>query len=491
MKKYILGIDQGTTSTRAILFSKDKKVILKVQKEVKCFFPKEGYVEQDAIEIYLSVLNVINEIITRTNISIDEIEALGITNQRETTVIWDKTSGMPLYNVIVWQSNESLPYCEKWEKYKDLIHKKTGLILNPYFSASKIAYILDNIKDGHLKANNGELLFGTIDSWLIYKLTNGKVHATDITNASRTMLFNINTLTYDEELLDLFNIPKNILPQVYECNHYFGDAIINGKSIKITGVCGDQQSSLFGQLCFNKGSSKVTYGTGCFMLTNIGDIPIYSKNGLLTTIAWKINDSIKYAFEGSVFMGGAIIQWLRDELKLLNEAKESEDYANCVSDDLGVYIVPAFSGLGAPYWDNDCKGAIFGLTRGTTKAHLIRASLNSIAYQVKDIIDVMEKECHKNIKILKVDGGATNNNYLMKFQSDILNKTIILPECVETTALGAIFIAGLGSGYFKNLEEIKKLEVQDKIFKPTMDETTRNKLINNWNKAIKATRLYK
>ena len=489
MKKYLLAIDQGTTSTRAILYSKERKIFYKTQVEVKNFFPKEGYVEQDALDIYLSVLNVINDIITKTNISIDEIDSLGITNQRETTIVWDKKTGMPVYNAIVWQSRQSNSYCEKWEKYKDLIHKKTGLILNPYFSASKIRYILDHIKDGQARAEKGELLFGTVDSWLIYKLT--KNHYTDITNASRTMLFNINSLDYDDELLKIFNIPRIMLPEVLSSNDYYGDANIFGSKIKINGVAGDQQSRLFGQACFDVGSSKSTYGTGCFMLLNIGETPVYSKNGLLTTIAWKINNKVTYALEGSVFMGGATIQWLRDQIGLIQQASESEKYAKKVNNELGVYIVPAFVGLGAPYWDNECKGAIFGLTRGTTKAHLIRATLNSIAFQVKDIINVMENEGDCKIQTLKVDGGATANNYLMQFQADILNKDIILPEFIEVTALGAIYLAGLGSGYFSGLDEIKNLNKVEKIFKPQMNKEEINKLDKNWKKAIEATRLFK
>ena len=489
MKKYLLAIDQGTTSTRAILYSKERKIFYKTQVEVKNFFPKEGYVEQDALDIYLSVLNVINDIITKTNISIDEIDSLGITNQRETTIVWDKKTGMPVYNAIVWQSRQSNSYCEKWEKYKDLIHKKTGLILNPYFSASKIRYILDHIKDGQARAEKGELLFGTVDSWLIYKLT--KNHYTDITNASRTMLFNINSLDYDDELLKIFNIPRIMLPEVLSSNDYYGNANIFGSKIKINGVAGDQQSSLFGQACFDVGSSKSTYGTGCFMLLNIGETPVYSKNGLLTTIAWKINNKVTYALEGSVFMGGATIQWLRDQIGLIQQASESEKYAKKVNNELGVYIVPAFVGLGAPYWDNECKGAIFGLTRGTTKAHLIRATLNSIAFQVKDIINVMENEGDCKIQTLKVDGGATANNYLMQFQADILDKHIILPEFIEVTALGAIYLAGLGSGYFSSLDEIKNLNKVEKIFKPQMNKEEINKLDKNWKKAIEATRLFK
>ncbi len=489
--KYILAIDQGTTSTRALIFSKSGELLYKSQQEVKCLFPIEGWVEQNALDIWLSVLNVVNDVFAKNNLTFDEIDSIGITNQRETTVIWDKKTGMPIYNAIVWQSRQSSIYCDKWEKYKELIHSKTGLILNPYFSASKIRFILDHVKDGQQRAEKGELMFGTIDSWLIYRLTKGKVHKTDVTNASRTMFYNINSMEYDDELLKIFNIPKCILPEVCDCNSLFGYASIFDDKLKINAVAGDQQAALFGQNCFNKGDSKSTYGTGCFMLVNIGDTPIFSKKGLITTIAWRINGKTIYALEGSVFMGGATIQWLRDQLEIIKEAKETEELALKAKTDLGVYVIPAFVGLGAPYWDDECKGAIFGLTRGTTKNHLIRATLNSIALQVKDIYDVMEVEGDLKVSVLKVDGGATANNYLMQFQSDILKKKIILPKCLETTALGVAYLAGLGCGFFNDINEIRHIHRCDKEFLPKMSDDEVNDKVSKWKKAIEITRMYK
>ena len=489
--KYILAIDQGTTSTRALIFNKSGELVYKSQQEVKCLFPIEGWVEQNALDIWLSVLNVVNDVFAKNNLTFDEIDSIGITNQRETTVIWDKKTGMPIYNAIVWQSRQSSIYCDKWEKYKELIHSKTGLILNPYFSASKIRFILDHVKDGQQRAEKGELMFGTIDSWLIYRLTKGKVHKTDVTNASRTMFYNINSMEYDDELLKIFNIPKCILPEVCDCNSLFGYASIFDDRLKINAVAGDQQAALFGQNCFNKGDSKSTYGTGCFMLVNIGDTPIFSKKGLITTIAWRINGKTIYALEGSVFMGGATIQWLRDQLEIIKEAKETEELALKAKTDLGVYVIPAFVGLGAPYWDDECKGAIFGLTRGTAKNHLIRATLNSIALQVKDIYDVMEVEGDLKVSVLKVDGGATANNYLMQFQSDILKKKIILPKCLETTALGVAYLAGLGCGFFNDINEIRHIHRCDKEFLPKMSDDEVNDKVSKWKKAIEITRMYK
>ncbi len=489
--KYILAIDQGTTSTRALIFNKSGELVYKSQQEVKCLFPIEGWVEQNALDIWLSVLNVVNDVFAKNNLTFDEIDSIGITNQRETTVIWDKKTGMPIYNAIVWQSRQSSIYCDKWEKYKELIHSKTGLILNPYFSASKIRFILDHVKDGQQRAEKGELMFGTIDSWLIYRLTKGKVHKTDVTNASRTMFYNINSMEYDDELLKIFNIPKCILPEVCDCNSLFGYASIFDDKLKINAVAGDQQAALFGQNCFNKGDSKSTYGTGCFMLVNIGDTPIFSKKGLITTIAWRINGKTIYALEGSVFMGGATIQWLKDQLEIIKEAKETEELALKAKTDLGVYVIPAFVGLGAPYWDDECKGAIFGLTRGTAKNHLIRATLNSIALQVKDIYDVMEVEGDLKVSVLKVDGGATANNYLMQFQSDILKKKIILPKCLETTALGVAYLAGLGCGFFNDINEIRHIHRCDKEFLPKMSDDEVNDKVSKWKKAIEITRMYK
>ncbi len=489
--KYILAIDQGTTSSRALIFNKFGKVEFKSQMEIECLFPKEGWVEQNALDVWVSVINVINDALAKMNITVDDIYAIGITNQRETTVIWDKKTGLPVYNAIVWQSRQSASICEEWEPYKKLIHKKTGLILNPYFSASKIRFILNNIENGQQRAENGELMFGTIDTWLMYKLSKGKIFKTDVSNASRTMLFNINTLQYDNELLKLFNIPKKMLPKVEESYAYFGDATFFKKGIRINGVAGDQQAALFGQNCFDAGQSKSTYGTGCFMLLNTGNKPIFSENGILTTIAWKLNGETKYALEGSVFMGGACVQWLRDQLKLVKESGETEKCAINAKTDLGVYVVPAFVGLGAPYWDDECKGAIFGLTRGTTKNHLIRATLNSIAYQVKDVMEVMQKDGNIHIDELKVDGGATNNKYLMQFQADILQTKILLPSTSETTALGVAYLAGLGSKYWLSLDEIKKIHQYKDTYVPKMSKEEVDKKYEVWKKAVAATRTFR
>lgn len=489
--KYILAIDQGTTSSRALIFNKFGKVEFKSQIEIECLFPKEGWVEQNALDVWVSVINVINDALAKMNITVDDIYAIGITNQRETTVIWDKKTGLPVYNAIVWQSRQSASICEQWEPYKKLIHKKTGLILNPYFSASKIRFILDHIENGQQRAENGELMFGTIDTWLMYKLSKGKIFKTDVSNASRTMLFNINTLQYDHELLKLFNIPRKMLPKVEESYAYFGDATFFKKGIRINGVAGDQQAALFGQNCFDAGQSKSTYGTGCFMLLNTGNKPIFSENGILTTIAWKLNGETKYALEGSVFMGGACVQWLRDQLKFVKEASETEKCAINAKTDLGVYVVPAFVGLGAPYWDDDCKGAIFGLTRGTTKDHLIRATLNSIAYQVKDVMEVMQKDGNIHINELKVDGGATNNKYLMQFQADILQTKILLPSTSETTALGVAYLAGLGSKYWLSLDEIKKIHQYKDTFTPKMSKEEVDAKYDIWKKAVAVTRKFK
>ena len=489
--KYILSIDQGTTSTRALLYDKEGKLVFKAQQEVTCLYPFDGWVEQDALDIFLSVVNVINDCLAKMNITYDNIDSIGITNQRETTVIFDKETGMPLYNAIVWQSRQTVDICESWKPYEKMVHEKTGLIINPYFSASKIRFILDRIENGYERAKKGEILFGTIDTWLMYKLSNKKIFKTDYTNASRTMLFNINTLEYDKELLKLFKIPKKMLPKVQPSSSFFGYASFLNKKLKIYGVAGDQQAALFGQNCFESGDSKNTYGTGCFMLMNIGDKPILSNNGLITTIIATADGHVSYALEGSVFIGGASIQWLRDSLRMINNASESERYATRVKDSGGVYVVPAFVGLGAPYWDDACRGAIFGLNRGTTKEHFIQAVLNSIALQTKDVIKTIEEETNIKLKILKVDGGATANNYLMQYQANILNSKIILPECLETTSLGVAYLAGLGSGYFKDLDDIKKIHKISKEFYPLMEESERAEIDKKWAKAIEATRVFK
>jgi glycerol kinase len=489
--KYILAIDQGTTSTRALLFNKAGVIVYKSQQELTCYYPNDGWVEQNALDVWLSVLDVINDCLAKTNLSYDDIDCIGLTNQRETTVVWDKKTGMPVYNAIVWQSRQSQKICDKWSKYTDLIHQKTGLILNPYFSASKIRFILDTLKDGQERAEKGELMCGTIDTWIMYKLSNGKIFKTDVTNASRTMLFNITTLEWDEELLKLFNIPKCMLSEVAPSSNYFGEAIALRKKLKICGVAGDQQAALFGQNCFEPGDLKNTYGTGCFMLMNTGNKPIFSKNGLVTTIAWKIGDDVVYALEGSVFIGGAVVQWLRDSMRMIKEASDTEQYAKDAKTDLGVYVVPAFVGLGAPYWDNDVRGAVFGLTRATSKEHFIRAVLNSIALQSKDLEVAMEKECHNKVKVLKVDGGATSNGYLMQYQADILNSEVLLPVCLETTALGVAYLAGLQNKYWKSIDEIKKIHKYQKEYTPKMKKAVRDEIDYKWHKAIEAVRVFK
>lgn len=494
MKKYILSIDQGTTSTRAILFDYYGNNCYSSQREFEQIFPQPGWVEHDANKIWNSVIEVVQSLFIENNITPEQIAGIGITNQRETTVVWNKHTGQPIYNAIVWQSRQSQDICDEMinQGYTELIHKKTGLIINPYFSASKIKWILDH----HPDLNTDDLLFGTIDTWLIWKLTGGKVHVTDYSNASRTMLFNIYDLKWDEELLQLFDIPKNMLPEVKSSSTIYGysdETLLSGLHFKapICGIAGDQQASLFGQKCFNNGDVKNTYGTGCFMLMNTGETPVTSNNGLLTTIAWQIGDKIEYALEGSVFVAGSSIQWLRDGLEFFKDAKDSEKYATQISSNEGVYVVPAFVGLGTPYWDNDARGAVFGLTRGSTKSHIIRATLESIAYQSKDVIETMKQEANLQLEQLVVDGGATANKFLMQFQSDILNCQIISPKVTETTALGAAYLAGLAIGFWKDQEEIKNLPINSTTYQPQMDQNTREKLYTGWQKAVKATMVFK
>ena len=488
--KYVLSIDQGTTSSRAILFDKSGQKIQIAQREVKCLFPNSGWVEADAVSIWVSVMDVINEVLIKANLTIDDIDSIGLTNQRETTVVWNKKTGMPVYNAIVWQSRQSADICEALNDKKDLIHQKTGLLINPYFSASKVRFILDHIENGQELAESGELLFGTIDSWIVYKMTMGKTHATDVTNASRTLLFNINEMKWDEELCKLFNIPMCMLPTVRPSAFDYGELSFLRSDVHITGVIGDQQAALFGQTCFEAGESKNTYGTGCFLLVNTGGKPVLSKNGLLTTVAWQIGNDVTYALEGSVFIGGAVVQWLRDEMRLIHHSGDSEKVA-LESPSGEIYIVPAFTGLGTPYWDDDARGAVFGLTRGTNKSQFVRAALEAIAYQCKDVVEVMQKETNQTIKNLKVDGGATKNGYLMQFQSDILHTVIKLPRCLETTALGAAYMAGLTTGYYANLESIKKIHEYQAIYEPKMAKKEINRLYKGWKTAIKATRMFK
>ncbi len=493
MKKYVLAIDQGTTSSCAILFDKKGKPVCLARRGIKTFYPKPGWVEESAKDIWISVLEAITEVLEDSNVNPNEIDSIGITNQRETTVIWDKKTGQPVYNAIIWQSRQSNYLCEQRQSKKDFIFKRTGLLINPYFSASKIRFILDHIPNGQKRAEKGELLFGNIESWLIFKLTEGRVHATDVTNASRTMLLNIKDCKWDKELLKIWNIPMCILPEVHSSSSKFGyaTALSCKVNIPICGAIGDQQSALFGQTCFSKGESKNTYGTGCFMLMNIGDKPMLSKNGLLTTVAWKINNKVTYALEASVFMGGATIQWLRDGLQVIKSARDSERYALKVKDTEGVYLVPAFVGLGTPYWDNDVRGAFFGLTRGTNKFHICRAALEGIAYQISDSLKVMQSETRIKLKSLKVDGGASANRFLMQFQSDILGVDVKLPVCVETTALGAAYMSGLSTGFFKDLKTISKNHKYQHIYKPKMKKADVDKKLKGWDTAVKAARTFK
>ena len=495
MKKYVLAIDQGTTSTRAIIFDEQSKIVSVANKEIQQLYPKPGWVEQDANEIWLSVISTITQALVLKNILPNQIQSIGITNQRETTVIWDKTTGEPIYHAVVWQSRQSQKICDdlKTKGYESLIRNKTGLLIDPYFSGTKIKWILDHVEGAREKAENGKLAFGTIDSWLIYKLT-GHVHKTDYSNASRTMIYNIHDLQWDEELLEVLDIPTSILPDVVNSSGLFGETSprsFYGEKVPITGVAGDQQASLFGQLCNEEGMVNTTYGTGCFVLMNTGHKLVKSTNGLLTTIAWKIGQEIVYALEGSVFVGGSSVQWLRDGLKIIKSADETERLANAISSTDDVYVVPAFVGLGTPYWDSDAKGAIFGLTRGTDERQIARATLDAIAYQVRDVLKAMEADSNQPIQIIKATGGATVNQYLMQFQADIMNVPLERPKVMETTALGAAYLAGLASGYWKNIEEIKTHKHSDDAFEPRMDEKQRERLIRGWLLAVEATRHFK
>lgn len=491
MKKYILAIDQGTTSTRAILISHEGKKLYQAQRPVECLYPKPGWVEQDANSIWISVVDVVNELLIVSGASMEEVAAIGITNQRETTVVWDRKTGKAVHNAIVWQSKQTQEICERFSDKEEFIRQKTGLRINPYFSASKIRFILENIPDGEERMNRGELQFGTIDSWLIYKMTKGQVHATDYSNASRTLLYNIFDLRWDEDLLKMWNINPNMLPEVKENNADYGEASFFQGHVHIFGVAGDQQSALFGQCCFQKGDSKNTYGTGCFMLMNTGETPILSQSGLLTTIGWKVDGKITYALEGSVFIGGAVVQWLRDEMDWFKHSSQSEEYASRKPDTNGVYVVPAFVGLGTPYWDDDARGAIFGLTRGSDRHNITRAALYSIAYQSTDVIKTMKDDAGLDLPLLRVDGGASANDLLMQFQADILQCEVRIPACVETTALGAGYLAGLGCGFWKNLDEIEANHSYAKTFKPTMSREEAERLYAGWQEAVKATRAFK
>ncbi|WP_082233438.1 glycerol kinase GlpK [Halobacillus massiliensis] len=494
--KYILSLDQGTTSSRAILFNEAGEIVETGQKEFEQFFPKPGWVEHDANEIWNSVLACIADVLRKADVDPDQIAGIGITNQRETTVVWDKNNGKPIYKAIVWQSRQTQEICNELraEGHNDLFNKKTGLLLDPYFSGTKVKWILDNVEGAREKAENGDLLFGTMDTWLVYKLSGGKTHITDYSNASRTLMFNIYDLKWDEELLDILTVPKSMLPEVKQSSEVYAKTVdyhFFGHEVPIAGIAGDQQAALFGQACFEKGMAKNTYGTGCFMLMNTGEEGVKSEHGLLTTLAWGVDGKVEYALEGSIFVAGSAIQWLRDGLKLIESAPDSEQHALRVESTEGVYLVPAFVGLGTPYWDSDARGAMFGLTRGTSKDHVIRATLESLAYQTKDVLDAMIADSGIDLKTLRVDGGAVKNNFLMQFQSDILSVPVERPVIQETTALGAAYLAGLAVGYWKDKEEIAKQWKNEKTFNHEMDESEQKKLYDGWKKAVTATREFK
>ncbi len=494
--KYIMSIDQGTTSTRAVIYDQNANIVSVAQKEFTQYFPKPGWVEHDANEIWIKTLGVMAEALITNQIAATDVASIGITNQRETTVVWNKNTGKPVYNALVWQSRQSQYVCEELIEagHEEMIKDKTGLKVDPYFSGTKIKWVLDNVEGAREQALNGELLFGTIDTWLIWKLTGGASHVTDYTNASRTLLYNIFDLEWDQEILDILEIPNTMLAEVRPSSGYFGTTIpahFFGQEIPITGVAGDQHAALFGQLCFDEGMVKNTYGTGCFMLMNTGETPIKSSKGLLTTIAWGLDGKVNYALEGSVFVGGSAIQWLRDGLELIESAPDSEQCAINANADSGVYVVPAFVGLGTPYWDADVRGAVFGLTRGTTRNDLVKATLESVCYQSRDVIDVMIEESETKIPVLRVDGGATLNNFMMQFQSEIMDVVVERPENIETTALGAAFLAGLGAGVWKDKNELINIWKKEAEFNPTIESEKREELYTGWKKAIKAAQCFK
>ncbi len=488
MAKYIMALDSGTTSNRCILFNEKGEMVSVAQKEFTQYFPQPGLVEHDAMEIWLTQYAVASEALSKVDAQAEDIAAIGITNQRETTILWDKKTGEPVCHAIVWQDRRTAPYCDQLiaEGLVDSYREKTGLIIDPYFSGTKIRWILENVEGVRERAENGEILFGTVETWLIWKMTGGKVHVTDYSNASRTMLFNINTLEWDREIMEKLNIPACILPEVKpnSCVYGYTESELFGGEIAIAGAAGDQQSALFGQTCFNPGDVKNTYGTGCFLLMTTGDKPVFSKNGLVTTIGWCVDGKVTYALEGSIFVAGSAIQWLRDELRVVESAGDSEYFARKVEDTNGCYVVPAFTGLGAPYWDPYARGCIVGLTRGVNRYHIIRATLESLAYQTHDVLHAMEADSGIPITTLKVDGGASANNLLMQFQADIIGETVTRPACVETTAMGAAYLAGLAVGYYKSTEDIKKNWKFGAMFNPTYTEEQRNKKLKGWKRAV-------
>lgn len=494
MSKYIMSLDLGTTSCRSILFDKKGQICSVAQKEFTQYFPEPGWVEHDAEEIWATQKGLMFEALEKLGVEMSDVAGIGITNQRETTVVWDKVTGRPICKAIVWQCRRTAEYCDqlKAQGLADMFREKTGLVLDAYFSGTKLKWILDNVPNARQRAEAGELLFGTIDTWIIWKLTNGKVHVTDYSNASRTMLFNINTLEWDEEILKILNIPRQMLPEVKPSSYVYGntEARIFGEEVPIAGAAGDQQCALFGQTCFAPGEAKNTYGTGGFMLMNTGEKPVASKNGLVTTIAWGVDGKVEYALEGSIFVAGAAIQWLRDQLGLIRDSAESEVLAKAVPDTNGCYMVPAFVGLGAPHWDQYARGAIVGLTRGTNRNHIVRATLESLAYQVTEVLKAMEEDSGIKLATLAVDGGACANDFLMQFQADIINTTVARPKTIETTAMGAAYLAGLAVGYWQSKEEIKENHIIAKEFAPDMEEAHREKLLDGWKKAVQSTKVH-
>lgn len=496
MEKYILSIDQGTTSTRAMLFNKDGEIKGVSQREFTQHFPQSGWVEHDANEIWSTVLSCLATVLTEADIKAEQIAGIGITNQRETAVVWDKNTEKPIYHAIVWQSRQTQGICNdlKEKGLEQEFRDKTGLLLDPYFSGTKVKWILDNVEGAREKAENGDLLFGTIDSWIVWKLSGGKAHVTDYSNASRTLMYNIYDLKWDEKLLEYLTVPSSMLPEVKPSSEVYAHTVSHhffGQEVPIAGIAGDQQAALFGQACFNEGEAKNTYGTGCFMLMNTGEKAVKSESGLLTTLAYGLDGKVNYALEGSIFVAGSAIQWLRDGMRMVKDAPQSESYATRVESTDGVYVVPAFVGLGTPYWDSEARGAVFGITRGTEKEHFIRATLESLAYQTRDVLDAMEKDSGIELKTLRVDGGAVKNNFLMQFQSDILNVPVERPEINETTALGAAYLAGLAVGYWDSKDEIKNRWQLEKQFDPSMDEATSEDLYEGWQVAVKATQAFK
>lgn len=496
MGKYILALDQGTTSSKAVIFDQEGRVVETGQREFEQHFTKPGWVEHDANEIWTSILSSISEAMRKSDIEPEDIAGIGITNQRETTVVWDRKSGKPIYRAIVWQSRQTAEICNELREagHNELFRDKTGLLIDPYFAGTKLKWILDNVDGAREKADNGELMFGTIDTWLVYKLTGGEQHITDYSNASRTLMYNIYDLEWDEELLDILGVPKSMLPEVKQSSEVYGKTVnyhFFGHEVPIAGIAGDQHAALFGQACFEKGMAKNTYGTGGFMLMNTGEEGVKSDNGLLTTLAWGIDGKVEYALEGSIFVSGSAIQWLRDGLEIIKDAKETESLATSVEDTGGVYVVPAFVGLGTPYWDSDVRGAVFGLTRGTKKEHLVRATLESLTYQTRDVLDVMKDDSGIDVKTLRVDGGAVKNDFLVQFQSNILGLQVERPVVTETTALGAAYLAGLAVGFWESKEEIANQWKVDKTFESEINKDEREQLYEGWKKAVKAAQAFK